>query len=262
MFEIMECVNCRKQGHTFRDCKEPTLSYGIAAVRKGEYEYEYLLIRRRDSLGYVDFLRGKYSLADGKYIRTLLESMTRTELTRLLTRPFDTLWTDLWNGQNTRQFRLECEGARRTFESLRATGDVHGKTLQRYIAEVETAWTEPEWGFPKGRRSASETELACAIREFAEETGLPTKDLHVRTTMAPEMEEYVGSNNITYKHVYYIADYPTPTAVGVSATNRVQTREVGDIGWFPFTEAYLKIRETNPEKRAALGRIHARISGL
>ncbi len=260
----MECVNCRRVGHTFRDCKEPTLSYGIAAVRRGEYDYEYLLIRRRDSLGYVDFMRGKYSLADEKYIQTLLNSMTRTELTRLLTRPFEELWTDLWNGQNTRQFRLEHEGAKRTFESLRSTGDIHGKTLQRYVAEVDTAWTEPEWGFPKGRRSSHETELACAIREFAEETGLPTKDLHVRTTMAPEVEEYVGSNNITYKHIYYIASYGGLSAapVSVNIANRIQTREVGDIGWFPFTEAYLKIRETNPEKRAALGRIHGRISGL
>ncbi len=253
----MECVNCKKAGHTFRDCKEPTTSYGIAAIRFAP-EPQYLLIRRRDSLGYVDFLRGKYTMSQSGYIKTLLESMTREELNRLISTPFDELWTSLWNSQNTRQFRLEYESAKRIFESFRATGDIAGKVLSRYISEVTTNWTEPEWGFPKGRRSPHETELACAIREFGEETGIPTKDLRIRTTLPPEKEEYRGTNNINYRHVYYIADCDTDAAVNLS--NRVQTREVGDIGWFPFEEAYLKIRETNPEKRAVLGRIHARIS--
>jgi 8-oxo-dGTP pyrophosphatase MutT (NUDIX family) len=253
----MECVNCRKPGHTFRDCKEPTLSYGVVAIRNVP-EIQYLLIRRRDSLAYVDFLRGKYSIANSKYIETLLAGMTREELDRLLTRPFDELWTNLWNAQNTRQFRLEHESAKRIFESFRTTGDISGKPLARYIAEVTTHWTEPEWGFPKGRRSAHETELACAIREFGEETGIPTKDLRIRAGFAPEREEYVGTNGISYKHLYYLGDCYTDASV--NSENRVQTREVGDIGWFPFEEAYFKIRDTNPEKRALLGRVHVRIS--
>ena len=252
----MECVNCRKTGHTFRDCKEPTMSYGIVATRKTD-ELQYLLIRRRDSLGYVDFLRGKYSLSNVGYIATLLASMTSEELSRLLTRPFDELWTNLWNAQNTRQFRLEHESAKRMFESFRSTGDMHGKLLSRYIAEVPTRWEEPEWGFPKGRRSPHETELNCAIREFGEETGIPTKDLRVRTDFPTEREEYVGTNGISCRHIYYRADCETDASV--NATNRIQTREVGDIGWFSFEDAYMRIRNTNPEKRAVLGRVHARL---
>ena len=253
----MECVNCRKPGHTFRDCKEPTMSYGIVAIRCTP-ELQYLLIRRRDSISYVDFLRGKYAFSNTDYIATLLAAMTREELARLQTRPFDELWTNLWNAQNTRQFRLEHEAAKRMFESFRATGDNTGKTLARYIAEVPTHWEEPEWGFPKGRRSAHEMELACAIREFSEETGIPTKDLRIRVGSAPEREEYRGTNGIVYKHVYYIGDCETEASV--NAGNRVQTREVGAVGWFPFEEAYFKIRDTNPEKRAVLARIHGRIS--
>jgi 8-oxo-dGTP pyrophosphatase MutT (NUDIX family) len=184
--------------------------------------------------------------------------MTQEELHRLLTKSFEELWTNLWNAQNTRQFRLEYESAKRIFESFRGTGDISGKLMSRYISEVTTHWNEPEWGFPKGRRSPHETELACAIREFGEETGISTKDLSIRTAFAPEKEEYTGTNGIHYRHIYYIADCSTDASVNVG--NRVQTREVGDIGWFSFADAYLKIRETNPEKRAVLGRIHARIS--
>ena len=215
---------------------------------------EYLLIRRRDSLGYVDFMRGKYSLSNRPYIETLLNSMSTEELNRITTQPFDELWSRLWNFQNTRQFRLEHESAKRTFETFRSTGDISGKTMQRYIAEVSTDWTEPEWGFPKGRRSPHESELACALREFTEETGVASK--HARIQSHPQqLEEYTGTNNIRYKHIYYIALCNEDVEVHVG--NRVQTREVGDIGWFSYEDALVKIRPSNPEKRSLLDRVHS-----
>ena len=253
----MECINCKRIGHTFRDCREPTMSYGIIAVRRtSNGPPKYLMIRRRDSLGYVDFMRGKYSIGDTVYIQTLLNQMTKTELARLQTTSFALLWSELWNFQNTRQFRNEFEPARRMFEAVQTDG-----LLARLITAVNTAWEEPEWGLPKGRRSQHESERLCAIREFAEETGLAAADIQL-TAMPPETEEYVGSNGIAYRHVYYIATCNLGVDATVNADNRVQTREVGDIGWFTFEEAYLRIRATNPEKRATLGRIHARILGL
>jgi 8-oxo-dGTP pyrophosphatase MutT (NUDIX family) len=184
--------------------------------------------------------------------------MTVEERTRLLATPFDTLWTNLWNAQNTRQFRSEYETAKKTFETLRSTGDVSGRLLSKYISECTTGWSEPEWGFPKGRRSPYENEMTCAIREFCEETGLAADTLTILTDRERELEEYTGSNSIRYRHVYYIGQ--CNASVSVNASNRVQTREVGDIGWFFFEEAYLKIRPTNPEKRAMLGRAHHRLT--
>lgn len=260
----MECVNCGKYGHSFRDCKDPTSSYGVIAVRfvidEDRQIPEYLLIRRRDSLGYIDFVRGKYSLANTAYIQTLINQMTVEERNRLLGVTFDTLWVNLWNGQNTRQFRSEYEHAKKTFETIRTTGDIHGKQLHKYIAEATAIWEDPEWGFPKGRRSPHESEVDCAVREFCEETGLQTKDIRIRQYESPECEEYCGTNGIHYRHKYYIGD--CAAHVAINANNKVQTREVGAIGWFRFEDAYLRIRATNPEKRAVLGRIHARILKL
>ena len=255
----MECVNCAKIGHSFRECREPVMSFGICAVKFLERTPQYLLIRRRDSLGYVEFMRGKYKLDNQAYIQTLLNGMTIEERSRLLASPFDTLWDTLWNNQNTRQYRNEHEHAKRIFEQIKNTGDVYGKLLNSYISGTTTTWTDAEWGFPKGRRSLHESEQSCALREFTEETGFPSRILHVMTDEPRVVEEYTGTNGIPYKQLYYVGVCAADTVAAHQPHNRVMNREVGNIGWFPYADALEKIRPTNPEKRLALERLNRRI---
>ena len=51
------CNNCGKQGHLFHQCKIPITSYGIILCRSSIYGILFLMIRRKDSFGYIDFLR-------------------------------------------------------------------------------------------------------------------------------------------------------------------------------------------------------------
>jgi 8-oxo-dGTP pyrophosphatase MutT (NUDIX family) len=236
------------------------MSFGICAVKFIDDKPHYLLIQRRDSLGYVEFMRGKYKLDNPDYILLLLNGMTAEERQRLLDHKFDELWENLWNSQNTRQYRNEYEIAKRQFETLSTTGDSKGKSLQSYFAQVTSTWTTPEWGFPKGRRSLHETELNCAIREFTEETGLAKTALHVCSGLDPYVEQYIGTNGITYKQVYYVATCKPSVDAAVQTGNKVMVREVGNIGWFPYEDALAKIRTTNPEKRTVLMKIHTELS--
>ena len=255
----MECGNCGKAGHTFRDCSDPVMSFGICAIKLfGEIPH-YLMIRRRDSLAYVEFMRGKYRLDNTTYISLLLNGMTIEERGRLLAIPFDKLWENLWYSQITRQFRNEYENASRTFEAIQRTGDNKGKLLSQYIQEAKTAWTDAEWGFPKGRRSIHESDMACALREFQEETGIPSKYVSVLKQEPPLFEEYVGTNGIPYKQVYFIGICGQDVLAQHQPFNKVMSREVGNIGWFPFEEAYQKIRETNVEKRNVLSLLQSRV---
>jgi len=256
----MECVNCGKIGHSFRDCRAPIMSYGVCAIKYVDGKPYYLLIQRRDSLGYVEFLRGKYKLDNPDYILLLLNGMTAEERQRLISNGFDKLWENLWNSQNTRQYRNEYEIAKRQFEALRTTGDVMGKLLNTYVTQTTTEWPSPEWGFPKGRRSLHESELTCATREFTEETGLSRTTLHICSGFDQYIEQYIGTNGITYKQVYFIAVCSPNTDASVQTTNRVMTREVGNIGWFSYEEALAHIRTTNIEKRAVLTKINTDIN--
>ena len=91
------CNNCGKIGHVFNLCKMPITSIGIIAFRKNEdNEIQYLMIRRKDTLGHIDFIRGKYSVKNKHYILNMLNQMTEDEKTRIKEGNFDELWNHVW----------------------------------------------------------------------------------------------------------------------------------------------------------------------
>ena len=54
------------------------------------------MICRKDTLGFVDFMRGKYHIQDVNYIKNIIKEMTLDERERILTNSFDELWNGLW----------------------------------------------------------------------------------------------------------------------------------------------------------------------
>ena len=91
------CNNCGESGHAFHQCRHPITSIGTIAFRNnGENGIEYCMICRKDTLGYVDFMRGKYPLHNLAYLRNIVDEMTIDEKKRVLEQDFDTLWEALW----------------------------------------------------------------------------------------------------------------------------------------------------------------------
>jgi 8-oxo-dGTP pyrophosphatase MutT (NUDIX family) len=246
------CSNCGRPGHFFRECKEPITSLGIIAYRRpaGSDTVQWLLIRRRDSLGYIEIMRGKYELRDEADIQSLVDQTTMAERERLLTRAFPELWRELWNGPASRRYHQEYEQAKAKFDVLRS-GVGGRRPLSSYCENSTSAWSEPEWGFPKGRRSSSETEIACALRETWEEAGVPATALRI-ISQASLVEEFTGSNGVCYRHRYWIAEAPGGLEVGIDPANSDQGREVGSVRWCTYGEALALIRPYNVEKKNVL----------
>lgn len=272
------CTNCGETGHSTKQCLQPVTSYGVILFRLKEpwdqaatllasesvisglesasasgTAIEYLLIQRKDSLGYIDILRGKYRLNDIPYITHQVRGMTRAEHTKLLTLPFDALWEDLWGPpvEGSNAYRHEKEQSRVKLEALRK-GD---PSLQTIIESVTTPWETPEWGFPKGRRDAHETEFACALRELWEETGLSESEVVPIRNLEPIREVFFGSNHIQYCHKYYIMYMPTVKDIALDPANAHMRREIGDLKWCTLEEGLSKIRPENVEKREVLLRV-------
>ena len=137
------CNNCGKQGHLYNQCKKPIISSGIIAFRNNENMdgYEYLMICRKDSLGYIDFLRGKYPLYDKDYILTLINEMTISEKENLLKCEFSDLWRNLWGDFVGLQYRGEERSAKDKFlQIIRGIKvcDTEGYNLESLVKESKT----------------------------------------------------------------------------------------------------------------------------
>ena len=167
------CNNCGKSGHLFHQCKLPITSIGVIAIRKVDDGVQTLLIRRKNSLGFVDFMRGKYNINNIKYIINLFNKMSSEERELILTRDFSYLWKYLWGSNINNQYKNEERVSHEKLNSLKEGMTIDGRfiDISVIIDSTEESYCEPEWGFPKGRRNYQERDICCAIREFEEETG-------------------------------------------------------------------------------------------
>jgi 8-oxo-dGTP pyrophosphatase MutT (NUDIX family) len=233
------CNNCGKYGHLFYICKIPITSIGVIAFRRVEHEIQYLMIRRKDTLGYIDFMRGKFDLKQKQYIMNMLLQMTKNEKNTLFQK-----YTTVKEKKGTIPHIRE-----RILELINGYTNDLGEfyDLQSLIVEsrLYSDWDEPEWGFPKGRRNPQENDYDCAVREFSEETGYSTNVLTNVRNIVPMEETFTGSNYNSYRHKYYLMNISYENSI---AAHNFQKSEVSGMGWLPLSTCLEKIRPYNLEK--------------
>ena len=256
------CNNCGKYGHVYKMCKVPITSFGVIVFRNNpSHQREYLMIRRKDTLGYIDFMRGKYGVSDVHYILNMVKQMTVRERQGLLDHSFDTLWNTLWHGtgdtdepksdtEASKQCKSEEFGAKYKFNCLKANGTL-AELIERSQDEV---WEEPEWGFPKGRRNYQEKDYECALREMTEETGYDVSTMKNIKNVLPYEEIFLGSNYKSYKHKYYLMYMDYADSIRPSTYD---TSEVSAMAWKTFDECLKVIRPYNVDKVRILSQIES-----
>lgn len=260
------CRNCGQYGHLYKDCTHPITSFGVICFRinPNTSKPEYIMIQRKDSLSFMEFIRGKYDLSQVHYIGQLLSAMTHREREMLVMTPFEQLWNHVWYQPFMPRHTNEFEQAKGKFESLRNGYLVEGGSivaLEKLLQLYTSPFQDPEWGFPKGRRRLREEDVDCALREFSEETGISEENLHVVSNIPPFEEIFFGTNSVLYRHVYYVAkmEYHSKYDVVVDPTNVNQVREVRDIQWFTAEDVIEHIRGHNQERKQLFMQAHSRI---
>ena len=209
MYRRVLCSNCGVRGHVFKQCSHPIVSYGVLCRRRQPRGDRFLVVQRKDSFAFVEFMRGKYRVTDTEYLLRLFEGMTAKERAAIASSEFDDLWNVLWNGFAKTRSRPEYADASRKFERLR---DAPGADIDWLLGST-SGKKEAEWGFPKGRRSAScESNVDCALRELHEETGIRPDQVRLFCSRDADgglvrfQETFLGNNGIMYQHVYFLAD--------------------------------------------------------
>ena len=259
------CTNCGLYGHHNRVCVQPISSYGVIAFSKPLHDIfditnvQFLLIQRRNSIGFIELVRAKYNLQDIPYIREQISGTTEKERTMLLTYSFYDLWKELWGADcENKHYRNDYLQANNKFEQLLQGYNIDDThiTLRSLMEQEPILWDTPEWEFPKGRRNLYESDEQCAKREFHEETGIPFSQFHLLDTLEPLRHTFYGNNHIHYAHVYYIAYVSSHTTVRFQKENEEMAKEVGNIGWFSYEDAMKRLRDTNPEKKSMLERVY------
>jgi len=242
------CNNCGKQGHSFNQCKLPIISYGIILFRSSVRGLEFLMIRRKDSFGYIDFIRGKYSPYNIYHLQNIIDEMSISEKNMILTFSFDKLWKQMWGTTCNSQFKNEENSSSKKMEIIK-NGINNAKeeiiTLKDIVEKSSTNWLETEWEFPKGRRNHKEKDLECALREFEEETGISQSKITIVDNVLPFEEIFIGSNHKSYKHKYFLAYINEMEEL----LSNFQVTEVSKLEWKTIDECLQSIRPYNLEKK-------------
>jgi len=275
-------MNCGKSGHYTKSCSEPIISCGIICFKINnlhlkkiqkflfnkyinieDYNYhninyinkinfhckdiKFLMIQRKHSLSYIEFLRGHYNENDNNKIEKLFELMSKKEVNDIKNNNFEFLWDCLWKETaKSKTYLKEMIQSKNKFIYLK---------INKIIDNLESKYDSPEWGFPKGRRNKFENNVNCANREFMEETNLNNYTYFDRINSIEET--FLGTNNINYKHIYYLA-YSEEEKLDFNIDNY----EIGNIGWFTIDQILKLLRPYNESKVNIINQIYFFISVL
>lgn len=256
---FMNCSNCEGNGHLFKDCKKPIQSFGILAwtlksiPERLADRLSVCLIQRRHTISFEAFVRGKYDIDE---LQMHSERMTMQEKQAILSTDWDTLYDNVMNNKNVPNQKpnvfaqRERERAKHLYDSVNVQALFNGDSIEQIL--------DPTWEFPKGRKFSKETEEACALREFQEETGIPIQDVTLVSDPATKKpiwfeEVFCGINKRIYHNRYMLA-FVNPESTGpfVDPNNPSQLSEVQDARFFSYSEAMSIIHTFHPEKRYCL----------
>ena len=221
-------------------CIKDSIKYNNNTHRNNEYRL--LMINRKYSLAFMEFMRGKYDVDKEDYIYFLFEKMTLQEIDLLCRiNNFIEIRKQMQFYNNTnKKFKYELDNAKLKFNYITKLGIFqniinklnfeyklnleigktigpppglyhHNNNFKKITQELNNKnntnlYCECEWLLPKGKREANETALKTAIREFYEETGINPKYITIYKNIIPLEYTFVGLNGIEYRNIYFIAE--------------------------------------------------------
>ena len=240
----------------------PVTSYGIIIYKIKDKIPYILMINRKDSLCYIDFLRGKYNPYNINYVQILIDKCSIEEKERILTIDFDTLWKQLWliDEIDKTHFIRDYEKGSSKFNILK-TGYTCSKTdkfinFHYFMNQSKTKYQSSEWEFPKGRKEKNESNKECAIREFQEETNITPSEYNLIVNIMPLSENYLGENKVKYRHIYYVAQLIDENKkVQLDKSNKDQCLEISGVKWLSYQDSLQHIRNYHKTRELVIHRI-------
>jgi len=224
-------------------------SYGIILCKINSITNrpEVLLVHKRYTYAFSMFIHGKYAKPNiwpklsMNNIFNLLNQMTLEELLDVWSLDFKQMWYRIWlNFYDNEFYKKKYTKFHLSF----IKGD-NGRELRKMIQQIRS-YTTLTYECPKGRQlDQNESNMACAVRETKEETGLSKSDY----TILPNVKRYVNYVSLGTRYIctYYIAIInPNIRYYNTSILKNIQSlNEVSDTKWFDIE----KIRMVDDYKK-------------
>jgi len=203
--------------------KHPSLhikkSYGIALCRFNTQlnEYEILMIKKRYTYCFVEFVLGHYNKNNDARLLYLLNRMTNEEKIDILSLDFGQIWYRIWlvnpesiytsyDKKLTHEEHMKYVNCKKHYERCFLVDK--GERLISLINKTHN--DETLWEIPKGRKSyPQEKEINCAIREFYEETRIDNSQYTILFDISPKKLIYTNTK-ARYINYFYIAVSTSP----------------------------------------------------
>jgi 8-oxo-dGTP pyrophosphatase MutT (NUDIX family) len=203
---------------------------------KYDEHIKFLLVNRRNSLNYIDFMRGKYNIDDLNSIINMASYMSRDEIELLKNNNFKKLWNDLWlKNAYKKKYLNEMKKSNEKFDYLKSIN---------FFDNLTSEYSSTEWEIPKGGKIHNETNINCAIREFKEETSLDETNYKIIKCIDPIHDVFTGTNNKDYRHIFY---------TGLLVNNEIEeiehsNNEISSVKWCSWSEINNIVRPYNNSK--------------
>lgn len=226
-------------------------SFGLACCRFNlqTKKMEMLVIKKRYTFYFVEFILGHYYASDNKRLIYLFNRMSAEEKVEIESLNFSRMWYRVWVTDfsdpslhliESRQYQNFCR-CRKKFDNIFLKNN--GKRIKSLLNSSINQ--DSMWEIPKGRKNTpQETDLNCAKRETSEEAGINEKDYMLIPDIRPFDMEY-SNEKAKYINKYFICvesgnipdsrAYKSPKLY-LNYLDRRQVSEVTEVKWMTLDE--------------------------
>jgi 8-oxo-dGTP pyrophosphatase MutT (NUDIX family) len=212
-------------------------SLGIACCRVINGRPQILLVHKRYTYAYSEFVHGRYP-HNRIYISNLFNNMTNQEKILLLGMDFSHIWYHIWlNSPKNTMYTY----AKNRFDSTYVLdGGIKLKNFISRSTSIDTLWE-----IPKGRKkNKNESDIACAVREFKEETGIEKKTYYIFPNIKKTYS--YDDHGIKYINTYYVALTRNSGDMRINLGMQDQLNEISDIRWMNLDELNIAAKHLVP----------------
>lgn len=291
---MIQCGNCGKKGHIFKNCHKPITSLGVICLKydgtrlqevfqqnkdrnmtynqskfknldfdpeldkKIKTNLKFLLVCRKHTLGFLELVRGNYELEtidDINHLIGVFERMTYKEIESIKTQEFDTLWNQIWHlKQFNNNHKKEYEISSQKYQKLK-TGIEYEN--HQYDLNYVLAQMKSNYREP-------EWEFPKGRRKIKEDDiTCAVREFKEETDFADVDFEILNANTISeifmgsnhFNYKYIYYLAQSNKAVAISETNFHQQIEISNINWFSYDEATKTIRNYSLERLDVLRKV-------